>query len=162
LGLQGRGTFSPCRIRDSSILANSGEYFLCLAKASEIAIIRSTGQSDLALKAHRVLSPPLQRMYDVGKAHSRQGVEDAKVHGEDFAGVYRDMLGFLPHSWERDQYAFRVTNNVITTQTLGASRKTLLIRGFRGWSIPGYRGVPSISSTRLDRLPRTRLPLPSC
>lgn len=34
--------------------------------------------------------------------------------------MYRDKLGFLPCANETEQYAFRVTNNVITTQTLGA------------------------------------------
>ena len=35
------------------------------------------------------------------------------------------MLGFLPSSDEKDKYAFRVTNNVITSQTMGATVKGL-------------------------------------
>ena len=35
------------------------------------------------------------------------------------------MLNFLPQSCDRDQYSFRVTNNVITTQTLGGLVKGL-------------------------------------
>lgn len=47
------------------------------------------------------------------------GLDDSRQHGEDFAGVYRDTLRFLPGSDEVDKYAFRVTNNDITSQTLG-------------------------------------------
>ncbi|ORY23361.1 phosphoglycerate mutase-like protein [Naematelia encephala] len=47
-----------------------------------------------------------------------EGLEDSKQHGQDFRGVYGDLLQFLPLSWEKNKYQFRVTNNVITTQTL--------------------------------------------
>ncbi len=47
-----------------------------------------------------------------------QGVRDSITHGEDFGSVYRDMLNFLPHGFERDKYEWRVTNNFLTTQTL--------------------------------------------
>ncbi|ORX37384.1 histidine phosphatase superfamily [Kockovaella imperatae] len=46
------------------------------------------------------------------------GLEDSRVHGEDFRGVYGDMLQFLPLSSEREKYQWRVTNNPITSQTL--------------------------------------------
>ncbi|GMK55718.1 hypothetical protein CspeluHIS016_0207740 [Cutaneotrichosporon spelunceum] len=49
-----------------------------------------------------------------------EGLEDARQHGEDFRSVYADRLGFLPPSSNRDMYSFRVTNNVITSATLGA------------------------------------------
>lgn len=45
------------------------------------------------------------------------GAEDARQHGIDIRGVYGDLLGFLPQSSERSKYQWRVTNNVITTQT---------------------------------------------
>ncbi|CAK9781535.1 unnamed protein product [Cutaneotrichosporon oleaginosum] len=48
------------------------------------------------------------------------GLEDARQHGADFGGVYADLLGFLPSGSERHAYAFRVTNNVITSATLSA------------------------------------------
>ncbi|WWC99904.1 hypothetical protein V866_006813 [Kwoniella sp. B9012] len=48
-----------------------------------------------------------------------EGIDDAMIHGQDIQGVYGDLLGFLPESHEKDKYAFRVTSNVITSQTLG-------------------------------------------
>lgn len=48
------------------------------------------------------------------------GLDDSKLHGVDFGSVYRDKLGFLPAANDTEKYAFRVTNNVITTQTLSA------------------------------------------
>lgn len=48
------------------------------------------------------------------------GLDDSRQHGIDFGSVYRDELGFLPEADETDKYSFRVTNNVITTQTLSA------------------------------------------
>ncbi len=53
------------------------------------------------------------------------GLEDARQHGEDFGSVYADLLGFLPESSDREAYSFRVTNNVITSATLGAFVKGL-------------------------------------
>lgn len=44
---------------------------------------------------------------------------DAQIHGADLASVYQDTLGFLPQSVSSNEVAFRVTNNVITSQTLG-------------------------------------------
>ncbi len=49
-----------------------------------------------------------------------QGLVDAHVHGCDLASIYRDKLGFLPDSVSSPEVAFRVTNNAITSQTLGA------------------------------------------
>lgn len=50
--------------------------------------------------------------------NSSAGLEDSVEHGKDFRGVYHSLLHFLPASHEKNKYAFRVTNNVITTQTL--------------------------------------------
>ncbi|CAD6576323.1 MAG: hypothetical protein TREMPRED_001655, partial [Tremellales sp. Tagirdzhanova-0007] len=46
------------------------------------------------------------------------GLEDAMVHGQDVQGVYGQLLQFLPLGSETQKYQWRVTNNVITTQTL--------------------------------------------
>lgn len=48
-----------------------------------------------------------------------QGISDAQVHGHDLASVYAAKLGFLPTTYSSPEVAFRVTNNVITSQTLG-------------------------------------------
>ncbi|EAL17540.1 hypothetical protein CNBM1060 [Cryptococcus deneoformans B-3501A] len=47
-----------------------------------------------------------------------EGLDDAYIHGKDLRGVYHDKLKFLPNKGEKDKYKFRVTNNVITSQTL--------------------------------------------
>ncbi|RYO92677.1 hypothetical protein DL763_004590 [Monosporascus cannonballus] len=49
------------------------------------------------------------------------GLDDSWTHGEDLYGVYHDLLGFLPGrggDW-RGKVAYRVTNNVITSQVAG-------------------------------------------
>ncbi|KAL1407401.1 hypothetical protein Q8F55_006833 [Vanrija albida] len=51
-------------------------------------------------------------------AITSEGLDDARTHGADLYGVYHDLLGFLPDPSDRGAYAFRVTNNVITSQTL--------------------------------------------
>ncbi|SCZ98493.1 BZ3500_MvSof-1268-A1-R1_Chr3-1g05420 [Microbotryum saponariae] len=48
-----------------------------------------------------------------------QGLTDSFTHGSDLAGVYRDMLGFLPKQLDPTKHTFRVTNNVITSEVLG-------------------------------------------
>lgn len=53
-------------------------------------------------------------------ANTSAGLEDSLAHGRDFASVYGDLLNFLPCASDRAAYAFRVTNNVITSQTLSA------------------------------------------
>lgn len=53
-----------------------------------------------------------------------EALDDALVHGQDLRAVYGDLLGFLPNSTDYSAYAFRATNNVITTQTASG-----LIRG---------------------------------
>ncbi|KAI1823911.1 histidine acid phosphatase family protein [Xylaria intraflava] len=49
------------------------------------------------------------------------GLDDAYAHGQDLYAVYHDLLGFLPsrdENW-RDRVAYRVTQNVITSQVAG-------------------------------------------
>ncbi|KXJ87095.1 histidine phosphatase superfamily [Microdochium bolleyi] len=52
------------------------------------------------------------------------GLDDSFVHGDDLYRLYHDKLGFLPgrsadpRAWQ-DKVAFRVTNNVITSQVAG-------------------------------------------
>lgn len=49
------------------------------------------------------------------------GLDDSWVHGQDLYGVYHDLLGFLPgrdEDW-RAKVAYRVTQNVITSQVAG-------------------------------------------
>ncbi|KAI0010052.1 phosphoglycerate mutase-like protein [Xylariaceae sp. FL0662B] len=49
------------------------------------------------------------------------GLDDAWVHGRDLYEVYHDLLGFLPgrdEDW-RSKVAYRVTQNVITSQVAG-------------------------------------------
>ena len=51
-----------------------------------------------------------------------EGLEDSFQHGADLYAVYHDVLGFLPDradaAW-RDQVAYRVTTNQITSQVAG-------------------------------------------
>lgn len=54
------------------------------------------------------------------RADTSGGLKDSRQHGADFRSVYADLLGFLPAGSDRAAYAFRVTNNVITTATMGA------------------------------------------
>ncbi|KJE05011.1 acid phosphatase [Cryptococcus gattii NT-10] len=58
-----------------------------------------------------------------------QGLDDAYIHGKDLRGVYHDKLKFLPNKGEKDKYKFRVTNNVITSQTLSGLVKGLFPGG---------------------------------
>ena len=53
---------------------------------------------------------------------SREGLSDSAQHGRDFRGVYKDLLDFLPEEENREEYQWRVTNNVITTHTLSTMR----------------------------------------
>lgn len=49
------------------------------------------------------------------------GFDDSYQHGDDLYQVYHDLLGFLPArdaDW-RSKVAFRITNNVITSQVAG-------------------------------------------
>nr|XP_018267388.1 acid phosphatase [Kwoniella dejecticola CBS 10117]OBR89546.1 acid phosphatase [Kwoniella dejecticola CBS 10117] len=64
-----------------------------------------------------------------------EGIDDALVHGQDVRGVYGDLLGFLPLSNEKEKYSFRVTSNVITSQTLGGFGKGLFpdLEEHTGW-----------------------------
>lgn len=59
------------------------------------------------------------------------GLDDAYVHGEDIYDVYHELLGFLPSRHEdwRSRVAYRVTQNVITSQVAG-----MLIGGTWGTS----------------------------
>jgi len=50
---------------------------------------------------------------------TREGLDDSWQHGRDLYGVYHDLLGFLPREWNSDTVAYRVTNNVITSQVAG-------------------------------------------
>lgn len=61
-----------------------------------------------------------------------ESIVDAQVHGSDLASVYRDKLGFLPESVSSSEIAFRVTNNVITSQTLGGILAGLFQDGVNG------------------------------
>ncbi|KAH7021421.1 histidine phosphatase superfamily [Microdochium trichocladiopsis] len=49
------------------------------------------------------------------------GLDDSFVHGRDLYAVYHDLLNFLPATTKspRGDVAFRVTNNVITSQVAG-------------------------------------------
>lgn len=49
---------------------------------------------------------------------TRDGLDDSWQHGKDLFGVYHDLLGFLPDEMT-DKIAYRVTNNVITSQVAG-------------------------------------------
>ncbi|KAE8450855.1 hypothetical protein EG329_005768 [Mollisiaceae sp. DMI_Dod_QoI] len=46
------------------------------------------------------------------------GLDDSWQHGQDLYGVYHDLLGFLPNDME-EKVAFRVTQNVITSEVAG-------------------------------------------
>lgn len=50
---------------------------------------------------------------------SGQGLNDSRQHGQDLFGVYHDLLKFLPSSYNSSMVKYRVTNNVITSQTVG-------------------------------------------
>lgn len=47
-----------------------------------------------------------------------EGLEDSWQHGKDLYGVYHDLLEFLPDDTS-DKVAFRVTQNVITSEVAG-------------------------------------------
>ena len=49
---------------------------------------------------------------------TKQGLDDSWQHGSDLYAVYHDLLRFLPDELS-DKVAFRVTNNVITSQVAG-------------------------------------------
>ncbi|KIV80314.1 hypothetical protein PV11_07825 [Exophiala sideris] len=50
---------------------------------------------------------------------SGAGLNDSRQHGKDLYGVYHDLLGFLPSSYNASKITYRVTNNVITSQVVG-------------------------------------------
>lgn len=75
---------------------------------------------DLPRNLPRHLPHPLHWPYGEGHSDTRGGLEDSRQHGADFRSVYADLLGFLPAGSDREAYSFRVTNNVITSATLGA------------------------------------------
>lgn len=76
---------------------------------------------------------PLPEYYFVGCVLSlltvRAGLEDSRQHGCDFASVYANLLHFLPCADETDAYLFRVTNNVITSQTLSGFARGVFPEG---------------------------------
>lgn len=47
---------------------------------------------------------------------TRGGLDDSWQHGSDLYGVYHELLGFLPETYDSNLVSFRVTNNVITSQ----------------------------------------------
>ena len=50
---------------------------------------------------------------------SGQGLDDSRQHGRDLFAVYHGLLGFLPAEYDPGKVAYRVTNNVITSQVVG-------------------------------------------
>jgi acid phosphatase len=56
---------------------------------------------------------------------TRDGLDDSWQHGKDLYSVYHDLLGFLPSEWDSDTVAYRVTNNVITSQVAGMVVKAM-------------------------------------
>lgn len=50
---------------------------------------------------------------------TREGLEDSYQHGKDLFTVYHDLLHFLPSQPDNNSIAYRVTNNVITSQVAG-------------------------------------------
>ena len=106
---------------NARILASRGQYEhhpLCsLTPRREIPRTRLNTQSDPGSSTQPANSPASQRESASAIVHSqltslREGLEDARTHGEDVRGVYGDLLQFLPLSNEREKYQFRVTNNV--------------------------------------------------
>lgn len=61
MGLQRGRAFSPCKIWDSSVLADKGKEGLTSAEDSEIPIIPLTGHWGLASRAHLARFPLSQR-----------------------------------------------------------------------------------------------------
>ena len=49
-----------------------------------------------------------------------EGLDDSAQHGADLYGVYHDLLGFIPAAYDNETMAFRVSNNVITSQVAGS------------------------------------------
>ncbi|KEF58578.1 uncharacterized protein A1O9_06504 [Exophiala aquamarina CBS 119918] len=50
---------------------------------------------------------------------SGQGLNDSRQHGQDLFDVYHGLLNFLPAEYDPKKVAYRVTNNVITSQVVG-------------------------------------------
>ena len=48
------------------------------------------------------------------------GLSDAHKHGEDLVQVYHGEIGFIPAQYHEHTFGYRVTNNVITSQTGGS------------------------------------------
>ncbi|KAJ1325282.1 2-phosphoxylose phosphatase [Microdochium nivale] len=75
------------------------------------------------------------------------GLDDSFIHGDDLYKLYHDKLGFLPArnyqnpaaAWQQGKVAFRVTNNVITSQVAG-----MFIAGMYPALVPGSQQVPLI------------------
>lgn len=106
---------------NSGVLASRGESFarLTYSCSSELdehpqpfRVYRRTGihQLDLPVSGYYLVSLRLRPAYLL--TCCREGLEDAKVHGQDVQGVYGELLQFLPLESERNKYQWRVTNNV--------------------------------------------------
>ncbi|KAI5920920.1 phosphoglycerate mutase-like protein [Camillea tinctor] len=78
------------------------------------------------------------------------GLDDVRVHGRDLYEVYHDLLGFLPSrdddEW-RSRVAYRVTQNVITSQVAG-----MLINGMWGATAASAPAPLLIQAAGIDSL----------
>jgi hypothetical protein len=87
---------------------------------------------------------------------TKEGLDDSWQHGKDLYGVYHDLLGFLPDN-ANDKVAFRVTQNVITSEVAG-----MLINGAFGTEadFPLLVAVclyPEMINLETDLLPAQRI-----
>ncbi|KAI8805409.1 histidine phosphatase superfamily [Cladochytrium replicatum] len=72
------------------------------------------------------------------------GLEDAHQHGKDLFGVYGDKPKFLPATFDPRKVLFRVTSNVITSQTASAIAKGMY--GNNKVDIPLYQQYSAVDS----------------
>ncbi|KAK7551783.1 histidine acid phosphatase-like protein [Phyllosticta citricarpa] len=80
---------------------------------------------------------------------TRGGLDDAYQHGLDLWAVYGELLQFLDPKTAREQTAFRVTNNVITSQV----SSMLIPAFFANASSPQQANVPlHIQPSTIDSL----------
>ncbi|KAI8801312.1 histidine phosphatase superfamily, partial [Cladochytrium replicatum] len=75
---------------------------------------------------------------------TREGLEDAHQHGKDLFSVYGDKLKFLPVTFNPKKVLFRVTSNVITSQTASAIAKGMY--GNNNNDVPLYQQYSAVDS----------------
>lgn len=88
--------------------------------ASKVSPISWQGYTDPSNSFTNTVGPGFVNSTCAFPQITAEGLEDSHQHGLDLASVYGGVLGFLPLSYTSKEVAFRVSNNEITSQVLGA------------------------------------------